>query len=425
MRTNRYIVVAMTLLGALGFQCSATAQSGYQISLTLSGNQNGKVEMALQTTDKMIIIDSLPNVIDGTYHFTGNQPLTPGQYAFLQNGRRLFHFLISFEEMVNLQFSALVENGQTSQLSVLNDPENEAYIKLQRFIQDVNRKSNPSEADFLSVDRYTDSISLLFPNSILSIIARNISTPPLPQYMALHDKRVLNTSLLPLRLQSFFTNVVSPQPDKIIPQIDSILNYSTDPLVKDWCGTFLLSYFLSSNIMGMEKVAIHIAKKYIDGEIKNNDQDFLHDLEAFVSFNENSLIGLPAPELLLPDADGQLISLRNLDANYTILLFYDENCPICLEELPEIDQVVQQYKSHNIKVYAVYTQDRYEAWRTYVLTLNPEWTFVWDPQFSSGFHKLYNVTGTPTVYLLDKDKIIIGREMDALVLQEMLSYYLN
>jgi len=243
--------------------------------------------------------------------------------------------------------------------------------------------------------------------------------------MALHDKRVLNTSILPVRLQSFFTHIVPPLPELVIPQIDSIIHLSTDPQVKEWCGAFLLSYFLSSNIMGMEGAAIHVAKKYIEGKIKPPHPNLIFELESYIAFNEHSLLGMPAPELNLPDADGRLISLRNLDADWTILLFYDDDCLICKEEMPFIEQIYQQYKSNNMKVYAVYTQDKFEAWQAYTLTLNPEWIYVWDPDFSSLFHKLYNVTGTPKIYLLDRNKTIVGRGIDAHVLQQILSYQLD
>ena len=424
MRAVAYIVT-LCMVTAWGVQLTAASKGGYEIVLSLTGSSGAKVALALQTTDQVVVIDSLPKYRKGEYRFKGKRSLVPGQYTFLHNGRRLFNFLVSYEQKVNLRFMAIVENGRTTEVTVQGDDENRAYMEFQRFIQDANRKPNLVEADIQRIDRYTDSIARRYPHSLLAIIARNISTPPLPQYMALHDRRVLNTSILPIRLQSFFTNYVLPRPEAIIPQIDSILNRCTDPLVKEWCGTFLLSHFLSSNIMGMENAVIHVAKKYLNGEIKSADADLLSEIESYVSFNQRSLVGMDAPELLLPNPQGEPISLRGLHANYTILLFYDEDCPICQEEIPNIENVYQRYKSHNILVYAVYTQDRSQAWREYIRTLNPEWIHVWDPDFSSAFHKLYNVTGTPKLYLLDRNKIIIGRGIDAHVLQQILSYQLD
>jgi hypothetical protein len=45
---------------------------------------------------------------------------------------------------------------------------------------------------------------------------------------------------------------------------------------------------------------------------------------------------------------------------------------------------------------------------------------VYDPDFSSGFHMLYNVMKTPQMFLLDKEKRIIGRGLDTDALKELL-----
>jgi peroxiredoxin len=383
------------------------------------------VVLALETVGKVVVIDSIPIVKKGRYHFRGTESLTPGQYTFIQNNRLLFRFLISRRQKSKLQFSAHIEGGKTTEIKAFRNAENEAYFGMQRFMLDINRTANLSGADVSMIDRYTDSIAHQVPNTLLAIIAGNISKPPLPQNLFLHDRRVLNTSLLPVRIPSLFTHIVPAHPEFVIPQIDSILNLCTDPKVKEWCGKFLLDYFISSDIMGMENAAVYVAKKFINGELYHANQDIINELETYVAFNELSLIGLIAPELSLRDIDERVVSLSQIDADYVVLIFFDEDCPICREEITEIDRLLQHYQSDDVKVYAVYTQDRYDAWRKYVATLNPQWIWVWDHDFSSGFHKLYGVTGTPSVYLLDRNKTIIGRRIDAHVLKQILSYLID
>jgi len=41
-----------------------------------------------------------------------------------------------------------------------------------------------------------------------------------------------------------------------------------------------------------------------------------------------------------------------------------------------------------------------------------EWTNVWDPTYNSNFRKLYDVTTTPIIYILDKNKKIIAKRLD-------------
>ncbi|MCL1973851.1 MAG: TlpA family protein disulfide reductase [Bacteroidetes bacterium] len=219
----------------------------------------------------------------------------------------------------------------------------------------------------------------------------------------------------------YFTQALPPLPDSVIVDVDQILERCPSPEVKNRCGSLLLQYFITSPIMGMENVAVHIAKKYIDGELHADNEELEQYLHTYVAFNEPSLIGKTAPELSLPDPNGCLVSLKELEADYTILLFYDKDCAVCSEQMPLIRQVYEKYQSRKIAVYAVYTQDNMEAWLRYIADLPAEWIHVWDPDFSSGFHKLYNVTGTPRIFLMDSHKTIIGRELDAHLLDLILS----
>ncbi|MCL2501884.1 MAG: AhpC/TSA family protein [Bacteroidales bacterium] len=416
------LLIALLLLSGTGERLTACKKGGYQINLRIDGQTTGRPVLALQKGEQISIVDSLPTIKKGSYRFKGRASLEPGQYMFVYNNRRLFHFLVSFGGYTRLNFRATIDGIRTTEVAVKGDPENRAYLDMQRFLQDINQKPQLSEQDIERVERYTDSVAAQYPHTLLAILARNIAAPPLPELMALHDPRVLHTSILPLRLNSFFTHIVPPQPDRIIPQIDHILELCTDPLVKAYCGTFLLRYFLSSEIMGMENVAVHIAQKYLDGELNTDNEELRIYLHNYVTFNESSLIGKTAPELNLPNAHGLPVSLRNMEAHYTILFFYDEDCFACKEQIPLIQQAYEKHLSKGVAVYTVYTQDREEAWLRYINDLPPEWMHVWDPDFSSGFHKLYNVTGTPRIFLLDRNKTIIGRELDAALLDLILSH---
>jgi len=50
-----------------------------------------------------------------------------------------------------------------------------------------------------------------------------------------------------------------------------------------------------------------------------------------------------------------------------------------------------------------------------------DWISVWDPDMSSGFQEKFNVRSTPKIFLLDKDKIIIGRDLNTENLEELLT----
>jgi AhpC/TSA family. len=412
-------------------QTASEPSVGYAISLKAQAggisSSSPPISLAVQQGEHILIVDSLPlTQTDGTLLFSGPEPLVPGQYLFIQHDRRLFPFLISFQEHQLMTFSAHIQDGHSSQLEVIGSEENNAYIAFQNYVIDFGRKASFSEADFARFDAYTDSVAKAWPNTILAMLARNASSPPLPEYMALDDIRILHTSILPLRLRNLFDKIVPPSPEFVIPQVEQILKRATVPDVKAYCAHFLLTYFMSSPIMGLEAVVIHLAQNYyLNHTIPLRDSSLLPELATYVEFTKQSLVGLPAPELLLQDLQGGYRSLRELPAPYTILLFYDDACVICREVLPEIQEVYQKYAaSKNLAVYAVYAQTAFVAWQDYAAGLPHDWVHVWDPEFSSGFHRLYGVTGTPELFLIGPDKTILGRELTPSALQQMLSLYL-
>ncbi len=103
--------------------------------------------------------------------------------------------------------------------------------------------------------------------------------------------------------------------------------------------------------------------------------------------------------------------------------------------MPRLDSIYQaNWKKHNVKIYAVLTPDDKEnpkpEWIKFInehkLT---EWTHVYktkameEADFAAqkpGFRQLYDITLTPTLYLLDKDKHIIGKKLTLLQLNELL-----
>jgi len=144
----------------------------------------------------------------------------------------------------------------------------------------------------------------------------------------------------------------------------------------------------------------------------------------YVEFNENSLIGLEAPELNLSAKNGELLNLKSIRSNYIIIYFYDTNCNICNSQLPELKEITESKKYLGVSVYAVYTGRDTSAMAAFVNSNFNEnkgnWNFVYDPTGESGFHKLYNVLSTPRLFLLDRNKKIIGRNLTNKTLNELI-----
>jgi hypothetical protein len=68
-------------------------------------------------------------------------------------------------------------------------------------------------------------------------------------------------------------------------------------------------------------------------------------------------------------------------------------------------------KSQGIEVFAVCTQSDKQKWTKYIEENKLTWINGWDPQRNSHFDVFYNVQATPTIYVLDKNKVIIAKKL--------------
>jgi len=416
----------------------------YNLFLCLNGGSESPVILAMQQGEHVIPVDTLSPDFQGCMTFTGEEALEPGQYMFVQDNRRLFNFLISRHEPVTIRFIATLNRSRTEDIHIDGSEENNAYMRFYRFLQDkysminniLDSDSGPDEK-LLEVERmegtireYTNFLAEQFDSCMLGIIARNVFTPgqtdgedPLHylDYIDFTDPRYLNTSILPVRLKEFFTQKLLQQPDTLICYTDLLLKEDMHPRVRAYCAQYLFTLFFTSEIMGMERVAVHIAREYfINDPALSDDPEMLREMENYVEFNSRCLTGMNAPPLELPDKEGNIRSLYGIRAPYSVVFFFEDNCPACSDELLKLVKFSQKTENKDIIIFAVYTGDNRDVFVKYSDFFPENWTAVWDPHLSSGFQKMYNVRSTPRIYLLDRNKIIIGRDIGTETLNDII-----
>ena len=178
---------------------------------------------------------------------------------------------------------------------------------------------------------------------------------------------------------------------------------------------YLLNESNQSQIMGMDKVFVVLSEKYILKDPKTwLDTAVVNKVRDRVNAVKPNLIGNIAPELKLPDSEGNYYSLRQVNAKYTLLYFWEPDCSHCQKTTPLLNKdLYQVLKSKGVDIYAVLTQNNKEKWTKAIQEYKiQEWTNVWDPSYTSNFRKLYDVTTTPIIYILDKNKKIVAKRLD-------------
>ena len=100
----------------------------------------------------------------------------------------------------------------------------------------------------------------------------------------------------------------------------------------------------------------------------------------------------------------------------TLFLLFEPHCGHCKVEIPKLYKVYENLKAKGIdvEVMAVYTQVKREPWEKFIEEKEiTDWLNVYDKYQFTNFRMLYNIFATPSIYLLDKNKKIIGKKLGA------------
>ena len=138
-------------------------------------------------------------------------------------------------------------------------------------------------------------------------------------------------------------------------------------------------------------------------------------------------IGAVAPEISLPDPDGETVSLSSLRGKYVLLDFWAAWCGPCREENPYLVEAYNKYHDRGFDIYQVSLDRTREAWLRGIEEDNlNRWTHVSDLQFwGSQVVPLYRIEGIPANYLLDREGRIIAVNLRGEALERSLSEIFN
>jgi AhpC/TSA family. len=231
----------------------------------------------------------------------------------------------------------------------------------------------------------------------------------------LNDERLLRTPLMDKKLNAYFNQIIPPLPDSITTEIDRLILKAKDCTeVRDYLLWNFLKQYEYPKYMGQDAVFVYLYDNYFSKlEIKNlNDKNkaIIHDkTERF----RRLLLYSVSPELMLKDCTGKLMTLHSVKSEFTLLFFYDHECEICTMEMKDIDSLIS-LSSYDITVFAVDMNPDLQAWKKEVDKKFNKYVNV------NGLYgktkdvvSLYNIETTPLLFVLDRNKRIIAKAIQA------------
>jgi thiol-disulfide isomerase/thioredoxin len=221
---------------------------------------------------------------------------------------------------------------------------------------------------------------------------------------------------MPIGVKQYFKKVIVQHPDTLIKEADHIIALSK-PNKETY--KFTIWYFTyeteTSQIMGMDAVFVHLVNKYYKtGEAYWVNERVLKNITERADVLDKLLIGRPGPNMIMIDTNNNLKALYSLQADYTIIMFWDPDCGHCRTEIPEIrDWLKENEAIYNAKIFSVCSDTNLVKWKKFLHDYEiTHWDNVNGTRSATkNYHDLYDIISTPTIYLLDKDKNILAKRL--------------
>ncbi len=247
--------------------------------------------------------------------------------------------------------------------------------------------------------------------------------------MNLADSRLIRTPVFHTKLKKYFDQVVVQNPDSIFKEAVILIEKAhPDPEMFKYIVWFITYHYESSEIMGFDKVFIDIVDRYyVTGEATWITGPVLENILKKANRIRPLLLGSQAPNLIMMDTTEQLVSLYNVKAFITILLFWDPDCGHCEKEIQHLKDLYDNYKEkYELEIFAVCSDTSMAKMKQHIIKKKMNWVNVNGPRTLTGdYHELYDIQTNPVIYILDRDKRILAKRLQSDQVEKFITNYVK
>ena len=462
------ILFAAFLFTALAAQAQSTDST--LIEVHIEGIPAGKTRLVGVFGDRNFLADSAEVDATGRFILRRKSPLPAGFYTFLlPGGNKTLSMLIDTDQRFTMEAKAGDIGGTMQVKGSIN---NELFYKNYRFqaaqdpelqqLAEIMRgkpesapeyKKAKERQDQILAERkaHLEEIYTTYPDAFFTRFKlagqnpdltyprkRNGDLDTLQQVkdyrrhfwdnVDFSDKRLLHTPVIGNKLRRYIKELTPQNRDSIIPVADEIIRRVIP--YKDYFQYFAnwiaMQYEnTKTTVMDGEAVYVHVIQNFFTPELATWDTpENLEKLQKHVWEMEASLLWKKGPDVRAADVNGVYKSIYEITAPIVVVFMYSPDCEHCQKDSPKIQEIARNWKSRGVEFFGIGVSTTEEEWKAFVKKNGFTFTNVFDPTNRAIYAK-YFVDITPELYVLNKDRIIVAKNLHADQLEEVFQRELN
>jgi thiol-disulfide isomerase/thioredoxin len=448
----------------------SSAQSGYKIHFKIDGLKDTTAYLGYYYGESTFVKDTAQVNHTGDFVFDGKQALPQGIYFLVLNKTRIFELVVGTNQRFSLHTNT---SDYVKHMKVTGDVDNQLFFENMVYNMERHKEAEPfikviqdstlkedgkktARENFMKINEkvlaYQEEVINKHPTTLTARIFKANKALKIPDPPKKEDGTIDSTFQLRWYREHFFDNfdlsddalIRLPRPlyqEKIYEYLDKLYAPQADTLKKALTRviskakknqeTYKYAVWVSvmkyqnPEIMGLDEVFVHLNDTYFaSGEMNfwANDkmrQNLREQAERF----RKSLIGQKGANLIMQDSNLKRRELYAIKNKYTVLYIFDPDCGSCKKETPKLVDFYAK-KKFDVEVFAVSADTSMVKMRDYIKEMHMKWITVNGPRTYVGpYQDLYDANTTPTLYVLDNNKKIIGKKIPAEKLEDFLTQY--
>lgn len=450
-------IQSFVVIACLIFATNTSINAQHNIEFHIDNYEKDSVIVGYYVLDKQLVHDTLTTTEKGK--FVLNDTLSPGVYMlltlpdneFLQfivnENEPEFKMFYDFNDKTKVTFTGSKDNqvfqdyvdflsikrpiAQSLRDSIASLTEKGIAVssELQAQLDQIDKEVNDRQLQV--IEDNPDLISTLLLKANLEIDLPefdNTEKGQMAQYLYYKDHyfdniemdnpNTLRTPFLYSRVDYYIKKLTSNSPDSIVKSIDTVLEMmKPSPETYRYYLSNFLNEYIQTKIIGYDAVFVYLAEQYYaTGKADWVEEENLLKILDRAKRMKPVLLGKTVPDIMVYEEDGSPISIDSIDYEYLVLLFWSPDCGHCKKTMPEFVDFNEKNKDKGIKTFAICTKFKEKTKDCWEMVKEKKMLGFYngaDEFHKSRFKVKFNVDTTPKVFILDKNREILMKNIAA------------